>query len=55
VHDGNVGPSSVVVNGVPVALAKRDGNPYRVGGWRVPAGELAGLLDRETNVVEIEL
>jgi 1,2-beta-oligoglucan phosphorylase len=55
VHDGNFGPSRVVVNGVPVALTNRDGNPYRVGGWRVPAGELSALLGCETNVIEIEL
>jgi CRISPR-associated protein Csx3 len=55
VHDGNVGPSGVVVNGVPIALTNRDGNPYRVGGWRVPAGELSALLGRERNIIEIAL
>jgi hypothetical protein len=30
-------------------------NPYRIGGWRVPAEELSALLGPERNLVEIEL
>ena len=55
VRAAGVGPSSIAVNGVRVPLATRDTNPYRVGGWRVPAYELAARLDREQNIVEIEL
>ena len=43
------------VNGVRLSLTTRDRNPYRTGGWRVSAEELAALLGRERNVIEIEL
>jgi CRISPR-associated protein Csx3 len=55
VRDASAGPSDIVVNGARLSLATRDRNPYRVGGWRVPAGELAARLGPERNVIEIEL
>jgi 1,2-beta-oligoglucan phosphorylase len=55
VRDASVVPSGIVVNGVRLALTARDRNPYRIGGWRVPAEELSALLGPERNLVEIEL
>jgi hypothetical protein len=55
VRDATVAPSAVIVNGVRLPLTTRDRNPYRVGGWRVPAAALAALLDRERNTIQIEL
>jgi hypothetical protein len=55
VRHASVGPSDIVVNGVRLSLTTRDRNPYRTGGWRVSAEELAALLGRERNVIEIEL
>jgi CRISPR-associated protein Csx3 len=55
VRDAHAGPSGLVVNGVRLSLTTRDGNPYRAGGWRVPAGALSALLSRQRNVIEIEL
>jgi CRISPR-associated protein Csx3 len=55
VRDASVGPSGVVVNGVRISLTARDENPYRVGGWRVPAAELSALLGRQRDVIEVEL
>jgi CRISPR-associated protein Csx3 len=46
-------PSAVAVNGVPLPLTTADRNPYRAGGWRVPAKALLPLLSRERNTVEI--
>ena len=48
------GVSRVTVNGAPLPLAAREHNPYRVGGWRVPAATLSSLLDRDVNVIEVE-
>jgi hypothetical protein len=55
VRGGGVGPSDIRVNGVPLPLATRDRNPYRIGGWRVPAGDLSALLGPAENTVEITL
>jgi CRISPR-associated protein Csx3 len=55
VREANVGPSAVVVNGVSLPLTTREANPYRVGGWRVPAGALSARLGRGTNIIEIAL
>ena len=55
VRDGNGGRPAIVVNGVrPLDIAPDD-NPYRAGGWRVRAAELARLLEWERNSIEIEL
>ena len=43
------------MNGTHLPLTVRDDNPYRAGGWRVPAVVLAALLGPEPNVIEIEL
>jgi 1,2-beta-oligoglucan phosphorylase len=43
-------PSRIVVDGSPVPLDTREDNPYRRGGWRVPAARLA-----RAGRVEIEL
>ncbi len=46
VRRGNVAPSAIVVNGVPLPLTRREGNPYRPGGWRVPVGDLDAAAGR---------
>jgi CRISPR-associated protein Csx3 len=55
VREAPCGPSRIVVNGTPLTMAARDSNPYRAGGWRVPAMRLLALLNEQTNTVEIEL
>jgi CRISPR-associated protein Csx3 len=55
VRERAFGPSRIAVNSVPLALAVRDGNPYRPGGYRVPATALSGLLNDEVNAIEVEL
>ena len=47
------GASRITVNGAPVPLETREDNPYRLGGWRVPAARLA--LSETTNAIEIDL
>jgi 1,2-beta-oligoglucan phosphorylase len=47
------GASRITVNGAPVPLETREENPYRPGGWRVPAARLA--LSETTNAIEIGL
>jgi 1,2-beta-oligoglucan phosphorylase len=49
------GPSRITVNDAPLPLVSRDRNPYRAGGWRVPAAEVSARLNQEANVVEIGL
>jgi CRISPR-associated protein Csx3 len=49
------GPSRIAVNGAPLNIDSRDGNPYRVGGCRVPAAALAALLNDQANRIEIDL
>jgi CRISPR-associated protein Csx3 len=48
------GASRIAVNGSDVTLDARERNPYRAGGWRVPAAKLA-LRDGTVNTIEIEL
>jgi cellobiose phosphorylase len=55
VRHATFGPAAIVVNGVPLPLTTRDQNPYRPGGWRVPAGELVPRLGLPTNALEITL
>jgi hypothetical protein len=55
VRRGNVAPSAIVVNGVPLPLTRREGNPYRPGGWRVSVGDLMPLLGAARDVVEVSL
>jgi CRISPR-associated protein Csx3 len=55
VQGANVAAAVLVVNGVRVSLAERESNPYRTGGWRVPAEVLSALLSRESNTIELEL
>jgi len=55
VRGANVAAAGLVVNGVRVSLAERESNPYRTGGWRVPAEVLSPLLSRESNTIELEL
>jgi CRISPR-associated protein Csx3 len=55
VGPGSDGPSRLVVNGTPLSVDARDGNPYRPGGCRVPRRVLSALLDRSRNTVEIDL
>ena len=45
------GASRITVNGAPVPLETREANPYRPGGWRVPAARLA--LRDTTNVIDM--
>jgi CRISPR-associated protein Csx3 len=47
------GASRITVNGAPVPLETREDNPYRSGGWRVPAAALA--LADTTNAIAIDL
>jgi CRISPR-associated protein Csx3 len=54
VRGASHGPSRIVVNGSTVKPNARERNPYRVGGWRVPASKVA-LRDRAVNTIEIEL
>jgi cellobiose phosphorylase len=49
------GPRAVAVNGRPLPTDRRTANPYRRGGLVVPADVFREKLDREQNVVEIEL
>jgi 1,2-beta-oligoglucan phosphorylase len=55
VRHGNVGPSAIVINDMPLPLTSRESNPYRPGGWRVPVAELAPLLGQPATVLEITL
>jgi hypothetical protein len=55
VRDTNAAPSAVILNGRHLPLTTRDRNPYRLGGWRVPAATLSALLDGERNTIQIEL
>jgi CRISPR-associated protein Csx3 len=47
------GPSRIRINGAPVPLETREDNPYRPGGWRVPAAKLT--LGDDANAIEIDL
>ncbi|HVU24775.1 MAG TPA: hypothetical protein VHE13_11685, partial [Opitutus sp.] len=55
VKGGTSAPHAITVNGVHLTAGNREANPYRRGGLRVPAKELAGRLTAEINRVEIEL
>jgi CRISPR-associated protein Csx3 len=55
VRGANAAVAGVVVNGARLSLTMRESNPYRTGGWRVPAEVLSPLLSRESNTIEIEL
>jgi hypothetical protein len=55
VRGANAAVAGVVVNGARLSLTTRESNPYRAGGWRVPAEVLSPLLSRESNTIEIEL
>jgi CRISPR-associated protein Csx3 len=55
VRGANVAAARVIVNGVRLSLTARESNPYRAGGWRVPAEVLLALLSRERNTIELEL
>jgi hypothetical protein len=53
VRDAVHGASRISVNGTRVPLETRETNPYRPGGWRVPAAKLA--LSGRANVIEIDV
>jgi CRISPR-associated protein Csx3 len=55
VRAASAGPSRITVNGAPLPLAAREPNPYRAGGWRVPASTLSPRLRRGANAIEVEL
>jgi CRISPR-associated protein Csx3 len=55
VRAANAAAPRVVVNGAHLTLTTREANPYRAGGWRVPAGVLSPMLNRGTNTLELEL
>jgi len=48
-------PNSVTVNGTRLTAVTREANPYRPGGLRVSAEQLAALLSSKSNRIEIEL
>lgn len=48
------GASRITINGSAIALEVREENPYRAGGWRVPAAALP-LSATGPNTIEIEL
>lgn len=48
------GPRAVRINGTAVD-GTREANPYREGGWQVPADKLAASLGNADNRIEIEL
>jgi CRISPR-associated protein Csx3 len=50
VRRSSYGATRIVVNGAPLGLERREQNPYRPGGWRVPAAALAAA-----DTIEIEL
>jgi cellobiose phosphorylase len=47
-------PRAVRINGRPLSGSVA-ANPYRSGGWSVPARDLAAALREGENVIEIEL
>jgi CRISPR-associated protein Csx3 len=49
------GHPRVVVNGVRAPGVPQTTNPYRTGGYRIPASELVRLLDHEPGLIEIDL
>ena len=55
VRGANLGATGVIVNGERLSITARESNPYRAGGWRVPAEVLSPLLSRERNTIELEL
>ena len=55
VRQASLGPTAVVVNGVPLALTIRDRHPYRLGGWRVSSAAILPLLGHGRNVLEFSL
>jgi CRISPR-associated protein Csx3 len=54
VRNAVYGASRITVNGAPVPLEVRESNPYRAGGWRVPAAALP-LSPTARNVIDVEL
>jgi len=55
VRDGAFGPRRLRINGVELIGLQRSENPYRLGGLRVPLGELQRRLTDGANLIEIEL
>ncbi|HVU18575.1 MAG TPA: hypothetical protein VHD32_16855 [Candidatus Didemnitutus sp.] len=55
VRNGTSGPSAVVIGGIAVAGGDRESNPYRGGGLRFPAAEIARRLDEGATEIEIRL
>ncbi|HEY4302287.1 MAG TPA: hypothetical protein VGM73_15550 [Candidatus Didemnitutus sp.] len=55
VRGGGSGPSAVLIAGVAVPGAEREPNPYRAGGLRFPAGEIARRLHDGATEIEIHL
>jgi CRISPR-associated protein Csx3 len=53
---GTFSPAGVIVNGVRMAgSVRRDPNPYRAGGLRIPAAQVAEQLRAEKNEIVVEL
>jgi len=55
VRGANLAATGIAVNGVRLSPTARESNPYRAGGWRVPAEVLSALLSHERNTIELEL
>src|SRR5262249_30951278 len=53
VREASVGPRRIAVNGARLPLAGRERNPYRLGGWRVPAAELSARLTGGADTLQI--
>jgi len=49
------GPSEVSINGRPLQAARREPNPYRVGGLCFAASAVRALLTAGKNVIAVEL
>jgi CRISPR-associated protein Csx3 len=54
VRDAAYGPSRIAVDGTSLPSPARDANPYRPGGWRVPAASLP-LSPSTITTIEIDL
>jgi CRISPR-associated protein Csx3 len=55
VRNGQSGPSTVLIGGVAVAGGEREPNPYRAGGLRFSATEIARRLHDGATEIEIHL
>ena len=55
VKAGTFAPAGVIVNGVRISPVRRDLNPYRAGGLRIPAVQMAAQLWAQPNKIIVEM